>query len=120
MKSNTRMGLSILTSGLAFVGSANATDLIVNGSFEDPPSVGWTGVFRTYNFSAAYFTGPPIPAAENPGSLYSWQHRAVDGVNGPAGVPQVTQMVDLAAAVSAAEIDAGMGQYAFSAWLARS
>ena len=30
----TRMGLSILTGALSFVGSANAIDLIVNGSFE--------------------------------------------------------------------------------------
>ena len=31
-----RLGLSILAGGLSFVGAANATDLIVNGSFELP------------------------------------------------------------------------------------
>ena len=70
-------GLSILAGGLAFVGSAGhlgAVDLLVNGSFEEPPAVGWTGSFGTYNFSAAYFAGPAIPAGENPGALYSWRH----------------------------------------------
>src|SRR5436190_23900200 len=40
MKSRNTMGLSILAGGLAFVGSANAVDLIVNGSFEDGQNVG--------------------------------------------------------------------------------
>src|SRR5262245_33172465 len=117
MNSTSRMGLSILTGGLAFVGAANAADLIVNGSFEEP-GTGWTGVFQTYNFSTSYFAGPPIPAEENPGVLFSWQHRAVAGVNGPAGVAQVTQTVDLTSALAAADIDAARGQYTFSTWLA--
>jgi hypothetical protein len=62
MRRKNRMGMSILAGGLAFVGTANATDLIVNGSFEDP-SAGWIGTFGTYNFSAAYFSGPAIPAS---------------------------------------------------------
>ena len=32
--SKSRMGLSILTGAISFVGSANAIDLITNGSFE--------------------------------------------------------------------------------------
>ncbi len=33
--SGRRMGLAVLTGGLAFVGTANATELIVDGSFEN-------------------------------------------------------------------------------------
>jgi hypothetical protein len=124
------MGLSIIAGGLAFVGSANATDLIVNGSFEADGDLkesggtpgatpsGWSGFLQTYTHSEMYFAGPDIPAEENPGIHYTWQHRAVQGVNGDAGVPQVTQTVNLTAAVSAADIDAGQAQYTFSAWLA--
>src|ERR1043165_3911147 len=104
MKSTTRMGLSIITSGLAFVGAANATDLIVNGSFEDPPDVGWVGYFKTYNFSAAYYSGPPIPAAEDPGLLYSWRHGSAEGVY----TEPCIQTVDLTSEVSPTDIDAGM------------
>ena len=32
----SRLGLSILAGGLSFVGAANATDLLWNGSFEIP------------------------------------------------------------------------------------
>ena len=116
MQRNT-MGLSILAGGLAFIGSASATDLIVNGSFEIPlgdPGAGWTGHFRTYNFSAAYYAGPAIPASESPGDNYSWQHGSADGVY----TEPCLQMVDLTQGVPAAEIDAGRGQYVFSSWLA--
>ena len=108
------MGLSILTSGLAFVGAANATDLIVNGSFEDAPGVGWTGHFKTYNYTPAYFTGPPIPATEDPGTRYSWQHGSASGVY----TLPCPQTVDLTAGVGISDIDAGKGQFTFSAWLA--
>ncbi len=37
----SRLGLSILAGGLSFVGAANATDLIVNGSFELPSDGSW-------------------------------------------------------------------------------
>src|SRR5213075_164323 len=125
-----RQGLAVATAGLAFVGSATATDLIVNGSFEAngdiglPPNpaatpTGWTGFLRTYaNGTDLFSEGPSIPASENPGGHYTWQHRAVSGINGAAGVPQVTQRVDLTGGVSAADLDAGQGQYTFSGWLA--
>jgi hypothetical protein len=32
----SNLGLSIFAGGLSFVGSANAVDLIVNGSFKNP------------------------------------------------------------------------------------
>ena len=112
-KYNAR-GLAILAGGLAFVGSANAVDLIINGSFEDPVGVGWIGHFKTYNFNDAYFTGPPIPATENPGAVHSWQHGVADGdYTGPC-----YQIVDLTQAAAPEDIDSGFGQYTFSAWLA--
>ena len=68
----SRLGLSILAGGLSFVGAANATDLIVNGSFENP-TAGWQ-YFGQYNHATeAWFDGPDIPASENPGTYYSWQ-----------------------------------------------
>ncbi len=114
-------GLAILAGGLAFVGSANAIDLIVNGSFEDTTGspttpAGWTGVCQGYNYSAAYFTGPPIPASEGPGAMYSWRHAS--SVDDTAYATPMTQTVDLLAGASAGDIDAGRGQYTFSAWLA--
>jgi hypothetical protein len=121
-----RQGLAVATAGLAFVGSATATDLIVNGSFEADGDfasagtpTGWTGFLKTYaNGTDLYSEGPSIPATENPGGHYTWQHRAVNGVDGAAGVPQVTQRVDLTGGVNAADLDAGQGQYTFSGWLA--
>ena len=107
------MGLSILTSGLAFVGAANATDLIINGSFEEGPSVGWNGYFKLYNHSSHYFTGDPIPAEEDPGLKHSWRHGSAEGrYNSPC-----TQTVNLTDVVSAGDIDTGHGLFAFSAWL---
>jgi len=112
-RSNTA-GLSILAGGLAFVGSVNAADLIVNGSFEDPPGTGWVGGFGTYNYSAAYFAGPPIPESESPGANYSWRHGVSDtDFSGP-----LIQAVNLEPSVSASDIDAGRGQFTLSAWLA--
>jgi len=109
--------------GLAFVGSASGTDLIVNGSFEDVPSAGsdfgpngWNGVCRGYNYSLPYFTGPPIPASENPGAIYSWRHRR-DSSDDAYATP-MTQTVNLLTGATAANIDAGHVQYTFSVWLA--
>jgi len=86
---------------LSFVGTASATDLIVNGSFELPSDQSWnwapeghcgdwsgnvcTGgsstcsdslgwqCFAQYNFSQTFYDGPPIPASENPGNYYSFR-----------------------------------------------
>src|SRR5439155_19248861 len=125
----SQLGLSILAGGLSFVGSANAVDLITNGSFENG-STGWL-YFRTYNYSAAYFTGAPIPASEGPGSLYSWRH--ANAANAWSSFVTPTnetdhlqynlrfadaQTVNLTNALTGAAIDSGLGQYTFSAWLA--
>ena len=129
MKKTTTAGLSIVAGGLAFVGSANAVDLIVNGSFENPTN-GWA-YFLTYNYSAAYYAGPPVPVSEGPGSLWSWKHASVSGAWDSFATPtNITdfpqydlqfadsQTVELTNALSGAAIDGGLGQYTFSAWLA--
>lgn len=136
-----RLGLSILAGGLSFVGAANATDLMVNGSFESPslyddsnqPQAGGAGwqYFGQYNYSAAYYAGPAVPADENPGDNYSWKQSLAfsdwshfDTPNSPsymfsfAFLYAAQQRVDLTTVVSAGDIDAGLGSYTFSAWLA--
>jgi len=126
------MGLSILAGGLSFVGAANAFDLIVNGNFEaitlgangfanaynsitDGTLAGWDGVVSGISYGFNYFSGPVIPASENPGLVYSWNQ---DGDFPHAGYTNaLTQTVTLTNGVSAANIDAGTGQYTFSAWM---
>ncbi len=126
----SRVGLSIIAGGLSFVGSANAIDLIVNGSFENPNGGEWK-YFNTYNYSQAYFTGPPVPASENPGSLWSWQHGSAFGSWANFVTPTNetdhlqynliyadSQTVNLTNALAGSAIDAGSGQYIFGSWLA--
>ncbi len=122
------MGISILAGGLSFVGAANAIDLITNGSFEG--TNGWK-YFKTYNYSLPYFTGPAIPAAENPGSRYSWDHasalNAWDNFVTPTNETDHlqfnlqfadSQTVALTNAMTGPAVDAGFGRYSFSSWLA--
>lgn len=124
-------GLSILAGGLAFVGGLNASDLIVNGSFELPysdPNGGWTGYYLQYNQTDAYYAGPAIPSSELPGSKYSWRHSDVNGGWNAFTTPDaddsmallhsVNQTVQLTNALSIQAIDASHGQFTFSAWLA--
>lgn len=126
-KRNARLGLSILAGGLSFVGAANAVDLITNGSFE---SAGSWKYFGTYNYSTAYFSGPAIPASENPGNLFAtklasafsdWDH-FVTPTNETDHLSfnlryAGSQTVELTNALSEAAIDAGSGRYNFSSWL---
>jgi len=130
MKTRSKTGLAILAGGLSFVGAANAIDLILNGSFEaitggtpnsynsitDGTLAGWDGLISGISYGFNYFSGPVIPASENPGLAHSWNQ---DGdTNHASGytIP-LTQTVNLTNGVSAANIDAGMGQYTFSAWM---
>jgi hypothetical protein len=131
MKSNrSKLGLSILAGGLSFVGSANAGDLIINGSFENSNAGEWK-YFNTYNYSQAYYTGVQVPVSENPGTIWSWQHANVN--NGWKNFVTPTnesdhlqfnlryansQTVSLTNALTPSAIDSGLGQYTFSAWLA--
>lgn len=159
MKRNrSRLGLSILAGGMSFVGAANATDLIVNGSFELPAdgsgnfgghcgdfggnlctggsssctgALGWQS-FAQYNYSLAYYDGPPIPASESPGEYYSFRQAAGWTEWGHFQTPQdptgfmnlnmgqyaASETVRLTDAASATDIDSGQAHYTFSAWLA--
>src|SRR5712664_4995569 len=72
-----KMGLAVLAGGLAFVGAADAKDVVVDGSFENTPSSGGTvnvggtanpGVgggwtfYSTYLYSTLY----TLPGTYNP------------------------------------------------------
>src|ERR1041385_4356178 len=127
---NSKLGLSILTGALSFVGSANAIDLLVNGNFESDAPTGWP-YFLTYNHSAVYYDGPAIPASELPGNRYSWRHGSVNGAWANFVTPTnevdhlqynlqfaASQTVALTNALTGAAIDGGLGRYTFSAWLA--
>src|SRR5580765_7697646 len=96
----SRRGLAILAGSLWFVGSVNAADLIVNGSFEsvaggtpeyggrtDGTETAWNGVVSSLPYSGAYYAVPAIPASENPGSFYSWRHQSAVGAYSSFGTP---------------------------------
>ena len=138
------MGVSILSGSLAFVGAANAIDLIQNGSFEntiggapsyncreDGTDAGWDGLVSCISYAFAYFDGPAIPASENPGNDYAWKLQSAAGTYASFVTPTnladflqydlkyaLKQTVSLTNAVTAADLDVGRGQYTFSAWLA--
>lgn len=122
------MGLAVLAGGLAFVGGADAAELVVDGSFENTTAVnatvkaggmenpgvgqGWS-IFSTYLYSTQYTF--PGPANSGVGFLRPYE-------SGTYGVAQsseiVTQLVSLTASteLTSDEIDGGLGQYTFSAW----
>lgn len=121
------MGMAVLAGGLAFAGTADAAQLILDGSFENvtttPNSIvktggtpnaglgaGWS-TFSTYLYSTEY-AGPP-PAGSGANFLRPYANTA--------SVPSsqtVTQLVSLTAGttLTPAKIDAGSGRYTMSAW----
>jgi hypothetical protein len=115
------MGLAVLAGGLSFVGSAEATELITDGSFENTtaggspivkvggtanPGVGggWSS-FSTYLYSTLYTL--PGPADSGLQFLRPYDPNQV-----------VTQLMSLTAAttLTPAKIDAGQGSFTMSAW----
>ena len=144
MRTQSKMGVSILAGSLAFVGAASAVDLIQNGSFEsivggvptyncheDGTLAGWDGIVSCISYSFTYFDGPAIPASENPGTAYAWKIQSAVGAYQQFVTPTnltdflqydlqyaLKQTVDLTNALSGTDIDAGRGKYTFSAWLA--
>src|SRR4051812_8444108 len=118
----TRLGLSILASGLSFVGSASAIDIIVDGSYEsgtnnvdgviayggdDNAGIdgGWTH-FSTYNYSANYTLAAPSGAG----------HVYLRPYPGSGSSQIVMQTNSLSRAVTAAQVDSSTAQYSFSSW----
>jgi hypothetical protein len=113
------MGLAVLAGGMAFVGTAQAVDVIVDGNFENTtgagivrnggtanPGVGggWS-TFSTYLYSTEY---------ANPGPANS----GIQFLRPYAPNQAVTQLVSLtnSTGLTAAAIDAGQGRYTISAW----
>src|SRR5262249_45384776 len=129
-----RMGLAALAGGLAFVGAAEAVELVTDGSFENTqgsslpivkiggkanPGVGggWS-IFSTYAYSANY-TMPLTngAGAKIGGNAYLRPYPA--GLYGIANSSDtVTQAVSLTATttLTPAKIDSGAGNYVMSAW----
>src|SRR5262245_25587678 len=122
MKASSTVGLSILAGGLSFVGTVGATDIVIDGSYESAtnnyvdPFIGnggsdaagidggWTH-FSTYNYSANYTQSPPGGS----GRVYLRPY------NDTGGSTTVSQVDSLTRAITAATIDAGVGQYTISA-----
>jgi hypothetical protein len=123
------MGLAILAGGVAFIGSADATELIIDGSFESTvpssnPNVrvggaadpgvgeGWS-YFSTYAYSTLYTM---------PGPAGSGLHYLRPYPSGTYGITQssdtVSQRVSLTETtmLTPARIDAGEARYTMSAW----
>lgn len=127
--SSGRLGLAVLAGGLAFVGTADATELIVDGSFENAagssnplvkvggvadPGVGqgWSS-FSTYLYSTQY----TLPGPVNSGAGFLRPYPS-----GTYGITQSSteakQTVSLTAGttLTPAKIDAGQGTFTMSAW----
>ncbi len=119
MKRKNTNGLAILAGGLAFVGTAQAIDVIIDGNFENTtgggivrnggtpnPGVGggWS-TFSTYTYSTEY---------ANPGPANS----GIQFLRPYAPSQSVTQLVSLTAstALTPTDIDGGQGRYTVSAW----
>jgi len=123
------MGLTVLAGGLAFVGSAEATELVLDGSFENTTSSsspivkvggtpapgvggGWS-TFSTYLYSTLY----TLPGPANSGAQFLRPYAP-----GSSGIPQssqsVTQSMSLTASttLTPAKIDGGLGRFTMSAW----
>src|SRR5437867_4228303 len=122
-----RMGLAVLAGGLAFVGSAEATELITDGSFENTSGSGLTRVGGTANpgvgggwstFSTYLYT----TQYTMPGPAGSGQQFLRPYPSGLYGVTQssqtMTQLVSLTATttLTPAKIDGGLGRFTMAAW----
>jgi len=123
------MGLAVLAGGLAFVGSAEATELIIDGSFEntttspnnpvvkvggtDNPSVGggWS-VFSTYLYSTQY----TLPLSG--GGLQFLRPYPSGTYQIAQSSTNMTQTASLTATttLTPARIDGGLGRFTLSAW----
>src|SRR5215472_12761050 len=114
-----RMGLAALAGGLSFVGTAQAIDLIIDGSFENTTGTGivrnggnpnlavgsgWSG-FTTYLYSTEYANAGPTGSG-------------IQFLRPYAPYQSVTQWVSLTAStgLTPTAIDGGQGRYTISAW----
>ena len=124
------MGLAILSGGLAFVGTARAAELIVDGSFENTtassnpvvrvggvpePAVGqgWS-TFSTYLYSTQYTLPGPVGAGL--GFLRPYESGTYGITQSSEEVRQTVSLLEGGTTLSAAKIDAGQAAYTMSAW----
>lgn len=133
-RANRRMGLAALAGGLAFVGAAEAVELVLDGNFENTvnssspiiktggtanPGIGggWS-VFSTYAYSTLY----TLPLTNGLGVNIGGAQYLRPYPSGTYGISlssdTVTQTVSLTSAtgLTPAKIDAGEGNYTMSAW----
>ena len=125
-----RMGLAVLSGGLAFVGSASAAEIIVDGSFENTVAsssgtvkvggvanpaagAGWS-TFSTYLYSTQYTQNPPTGFGQAflrpyPSGLYGIT-RSSDNVQQRVSLTNGTTL-------TSSKIDAGQGTFRMAAWL---
>ena len=129
-QSPMRMGLAVLSGGMAFVGSAAASELIVDGSFENTTSVtatvraggtatpavggGWS-TFSTYLYSTKY-AGFPGPANSGAAFLRPYPSGTYGVTRSSDTVVQDVSLTGASSGVTTAKIDAGQGLYRLSAW----
>lgn len=124
-----RMGMAVLSGGLAFVGSSSAAELILDGSFENTKAsssgtvkvggianpaagAGWS-TFSTYLYSTQYTQNPPTGFGAAflrpyPSGLYGITQSST----------RVQQRVSLTTGTTLTpeKIDAGRGLFRMSAW----
>lgn len=124
-----RMGLAVLSGGLAFVGSADATELIVDGSFENTvasslatvkvggaanPAVGagWS-TFSTYLYSTGYTQTPP----QNFGGAFLRPYASgLYGITRSSETVQQRVSLTNGTSLTPGKIDAGQGLFRMAAW----
>jgi len=119
MKRRNTNGMAILAGGLAFVGTAQAVDVIIDGNLENTtgtgivrnggtanPGVGggWTS-FSTYLYSTEYANAGPTGSG-------------IQFLRPYAPDQSITQWVSLTAStgLTTTDIDGGQGRYKVSAW----
>ncbi len=133
-RASRRMGLAALAGGLAFVGAAEAVELVLDGSFENTvnssssiiktggkanPGVGggWS-IFSTYAYSTLY----TLPLTNGLGVAIGGSQFLRPYPAGAYGInlssDTVTQTVSLTngTSLTPTKIDAGQGSYTASAW----
>jgi hypothetical protein len=129
--SPARMGLAVLSGGLAFVGSASAAEILVDGGFEntvasssgtvkvggatDPAVGGGWSTFSTYLYSTQYTQTPPT------GFGQAFLRPYPSGTFGiTRSSDNVQQRVSLTngTTLTPTKIDAGQGTFRMAAWFA--
>ena len=133
-RASRRAGLAVLAGGLAFVGAAEATELILDGSFENTadssstiikiggkanPGVGggWS-IFSTYAYSTLYTLPLTNGVGVNiGGAQFLRPYPPSSGtVNNSSNIVYQTVSLTAGTTLTPAKIDAGQAGYTMSAW----